>query len=80
MADRIASRGVLAGDDGEIVLCEAQVRWVRVDPTFRPVGRLPPLAADGWKLQQLFSVGIYENGKMGACRTEWRDVPMVEEE
>jgi hypothetical protein len=73
VADRISVSGVLAGEDGEVVLCEAQVRWV-------PTAASGRLAADGWKLQQLYSISTWKAGSIEDSRTEWRDVPMVEAE
>lgn len=50
----------------ELVTCAGEVRFV-------PSADVGPIH----KLQQRFEVVEYEDGKIVACRQEWRDVPIL---
>lgn len=54
----------------ESELCLGHVRWVP----------LSMLQGHRRKLQQLFQVRTYKNGRPHGVREEWRDVPFVEGE
>lgn len=54
----------------KVTRCLGAVRWVP----------LSMLQAHRRKLQQLYEIICYENGKPVSHETEWRDVPLEDEE